>query len=101
MHPAYIKIIFNLIKDENDNDNFKNFIAYFEKEYLNKYDILSWNYYNNYRHITNNSCEAYNAKINKWFMKKTYIFQINIRITIRRKYHCYHIFKKISWTYGE
>ena len=29
--PAYIKIIFNLIKDENDNDNFKNFIAYFEK----------------------------------------------------------------------
>ena len=74
--PAYIKIIFNLIKDENDNDNFKNFIAYFEKEYLNKYDILSWNYYNNYRHITNNSCEAYNAKINKWFMKKQTFFKL-------------------------
>ena len=80
--PSYTKLILNLIKEENDNNNFKNFILYFENEYINKYDILSWNYYNKYRHITNNACEAYNAKIKKWFMKKPTFFKLLYELQI-------------------
>ena len=49
-------MIFNIIKEKNTNANFKNFLNYFGEEYIKKYNILSWNYYLDYRHLTNNEC---------------------------------------------
>ena len=40
------------------------------------YNIKNWNYFNNFRHITNNACESYNAKINNLFQKKPTYFKL-------------------------
>jgi hypothetical protein len=65
--PKYIEEVFELIKDKSNNEAFDEFLNYFEEQYINKYGIDSWNYYRNYIHITNNSCESYNCKLNKLF----------------------------------
>ena len=54
----YIKDVFELIKRENESDNFELFLDYFQSQYLKIFPIESWNYYKNARHLTNNSCEA-------------------------------------------
>ena len=68
-NPNYIKDVLELIKRENVSDNFELFLDYFESQYLKKFPIESWNYYKNSRHLTNNSCEAYNCKLRKLFSK--------------------------------
>ena len=69
-HPDYVKIVFDKIKENSDNENFDKFLKYFDDNYIKIYKINNWNYYNNFRHITNNACESYNAKINNFFSKK-------------------------------
>ena len=76
-HPDYVKIVFNKIKEKSTNENFDKFLKYFEENYIKIYQINNWNYYNDYRHVTNNACESYNAKINNFFQKKpTYFKQL-------------------------
>ena len=64
-HPDYVKIVFDKIKENSDNENFDKFLKYFDDNYIKIYKINNWNYYNNFRHITNNACESYNAKISQ------------------------------------
>ena len=75
-HPDYVKIVFYKIKDKSDNENFDKFLKYFEEYYINMYNIKNWNYFNNFRHITNNAYESYNAKINNQFQKKPTYFKL-------------------------
>ena len=46
------------------------------------YPIKRWNYYNNYRHVTNNACESYNAKLNNLFQKKPTFFKLLYEIRL-------------------
>jgi len=62
----YIPNIFNKIKItckryESTCSQFLNFLDYFEKTFLNIYNIKYWNYYNNMDHITNNASESFNS----------------------------------------
>ena len=77
--PEYIPLVFK--KRENEakainNINFLNFIKYFKDTYIKKFTPESCNYYENYRHITNNSCESYNAQLNKLFDKKSNFYKL-------------------------
>ena len=69
-------MIFALIKKENKNNNFKEFLNYFENEYINKYGVESWNYAENVRHVTNNACESYNSKLNRLFSVKPTFYKL-------------------------
>ena len=75
-HPDYVKIVIYKIRDNSDNENFDKFLKYFEDYYIKMYNIKNWNYFNNFRHITNNACESYNAKINNLFQKKPTYFKL-------------------------
>ncbi|KAG4099393.1 hypothetical protein H8356DRAFT_1344201 [Neocallimastix lanati (nom. inval.)] len=46
---------------ESTCSQFLNFLDYFEKTFLNIYNIKYWNYYNNMDHITNNASESFNS----------------------------------------
>ena len=65
--PEYIVKVFKIIRQKSNNINFNKFLDYYEEEYFKVFNISNWNYYRNYRHITNNACEANNSKINKLF----------------------------------
>jgi len=74
----YIPDIFNKIKNtckryESTCSQFLNFLDYFEKTFLNIYNIKYWNYYNNIDHITNKVSESYNSYLKYLFVKKTFI----------------------------
>ena len=74
--PKYIGKVFQIIKQKSSaNPRFTEFLNYFDNEYIKIYKIPTWNYYNNYRHVTNNSCEAYNSKMNKLFDKNPNYFK--------------------------
>jgi len=47
--------------------HFLNFLEYFNKTYLYKYDIQYWKYYNDIYHITNNVPESFNNYYKKMF----------------------------------
>ena len=81
--PNYVEKVFHIIKQKSSsNINFTEFLKYFENEYIKIYKIPTWNYYNNYRHVTNNSCEAYNSKMNKLFDKKPSYFKLIYELRI-------------------
>ena len=68
--------VFNRIKENSDNDNLNKFIKYFEDNYIKLYKYKRWYYQYNPRHTTNNSCKAYNAKINNLFKVKSTYFKL-------------------------
>ena len=74
--PEYIYDVFELIKEKTDNENFQRFLKYFGDNYLNKYEIKNWNYYDNIENTTNNCCESYNNKLNNYFNKKSTFFKL-------------------------
>ena len=74
--PEFVKIVFYKIKEHSTNENLDKFLQYFEDTYIKMYPIKRWNYYNNYRHVTNNACESYNAKLNNLFQKKPTFFKL-------------------------
>lgn len=74
--PSYVKIVFNIIENENTNKNFGLFLEYFKKEYLKIFPVEGWNYYLDYRYCTNNACEGYNSKLNKLFQSKPSFFKL-------------------------
>ena len=59
-HPDYVKIVFNKIKEKSLNENLNKYLKYFEDTYIKLYNIKRWNYFDKYRHVTNNAVESYN-----------------------------------------
>jgi len=54
------------------------FLDFFYNNYLLKYDLDSWNYYNNIEHITNNASESFNNYLNNLFPKKPTFYKLII-----------------------
>ena len=48
---------------------------YFQKQYLDKYNVKDWNYYKIYDHRTNNACESYHHALNSKFNYKPFIWK--------------------------
>jgi len=75
INPEYIFDIYNYIKiicQIYNYFNFLNFLKYFNKTYLYKYDIQYWNYYNDINHITNNASKFFNNYLKKIVLQKTF-----------------------------
>ena len=72
----YVKIVFNRIKEQSNNENFKKFLEYFENTFIEKYNVKCWKYFNNFRHITNNISEYYNAKLIFYLNKNLLILSL-------------------------
>ena len=76
IYDIYVKIAF--LSKKNKYDNFSVFLEYFKVNYLHKYEVNDWNYYNNIEHITNNSSESYNNYLNNLFPKKPSFYKLII-----------------------
>ena len=72
----YVVIFFCKIKNNSDNERFDEFIKYYEDYYINLYNYKRWNFFDNPRNITKNSCEAYDRKINGIFKVKPTFFKL-------------------------
>ena len=73
MEPEYVIKVFDLIvEDANESDEKdEKFVKdYFQKQYLDKYNVKDWNYYKIYDHTTNNACESYHHYLNSKFNSK-------------------------------
>ena len=46
------------ICQEKKYNNFLQFLEYFNKNYLLKYNVNNWNYYENIEHLINNASES-------------------------------------------
>ncbi|KAG4097747.1 hypothetical protein H8356DRAFT_1675482, partial [Neocallimastix lanati (nom. inval.)] len=100
----YIPDIFNKIKNtcmryESTCSQFLNFLDYFEKIFLNIYNIKYWNYYNNIDHITNNASESYNSYLKNLFVKKPSFYKLiyTIQFEESKSYYDYHMRIKGIW----
>ncbi|KAL6621969.1 hypothetical protein U3516DRAFT_795675 [Neocallimastix sp. 'constans'] len=100
----YIPDIFNKIKNtckryESTCSQFLNFLDYFEKTFLNIYNIKYWNYYNNIDHITNNASESYNSYLKNLFVKKPSFYKLiyTIQFEESKSYYDYHMRIKGIW----
>jgi hypothetical protein len=56
-----------------------------KKQYIKKYHIDTCNYYKNARHLTNNSCECYNCKLNNIFNKNPSFYKFLYELRIEEK----------------
>ncbi|KAG4093240.1 hypothetical protein H8356DRAFT_1428982 [Neocallimastix lanati (nom. inval.)] len=57
-------------------NNFLQFLEYFNKNYLLKYNVNNWNYYENIEHLTNNASESYNSYLNNIFPNKPLFYKL-------------------------
>ncbi|KAG4101682.1 hypothetical protein H8356DRAFT_932534 [Neocallimastix lanati (nom. inval.)] len=83
INPEYIFDIYNYIKiicQIYNYFNFLNFLEYFNKTYLYKYDIQYWNYYNDINQIKNNASESFNNYLKKLFYKKTSSYELTYHL---------------------
>ncbi|KAG4088993.1 hypothetical protein H8356DRAFT_1432363 [Neocallimastix lanati (nom. inval.)] len=90
----YIPDIFNKIKNtckryESTCSQFLNFLDYFEKTFLNIYNIKYWYYYNNIDHITNNASESYNSYLKNLFVKKPSFYKLIYTIQFEESIYYY------------
>ncbi|ORX73428.1 hypothetical protein BCR32DRAFT_285656 [Anaeromyces robustus] len=79
INPNYIFDIHNKIKrecQENNYNQFLDFLEYFNDNYLQGYDIKYWNYYNGIEHITNNVSELYNKYLKLLFQNKPTFYKL-------------------------
>ena len=102
INPEYIFDIYNYIKiicQIYNYFNFLNFLEYFNKTYLYKYDIQYWNYYNDINHITNNASESYNSYLKNLFVKKPSFYKLiyTIQFEESKSYYDYHMRIKGIW----
>ena len=70
--------VFDLIADDAEESGEKDekFVKdYFQKQYLEKYNVKDWNYYKIYDHRTNNACESYHHSLNSKFNSKPSIWK--------------------------
>ena len=65
-----------ITRNKTANKYFIEFLDYFEEQYLIKWSIKNFIYYNDITHCTNNSCEAYNCKLNRMFSVKYNFFKL-------------------------
>ncbi|ORX76575.1 hypothetical protein BCR32DRAFT_303757 [Anaeromyces robustus] len=92
INPEYIFDIYNYIKiicQVYNYYHFLNFLEYFNKTYLYKYDIQCWNYCNDINHITNNASVSFNNYLKKLFYKKPSFYEL-----------IYHLKKEESLSYN-
>lgn len=68
----FINDVFEKIKDEVHNlpNIIKDFLQYFETQFLEHYSIEYWPYFKQYSLRTNNCRESYNNMLNSYFVKK-------------------------------
>ena len=57
-------------------DKIKEFLQYFQNQFLDHYLLQYWSYYKQYSLRTNNSCESYNKVINSYFVKKPIFWKL-------------------------
>ncbi|KAG4102918.1 hypothetical protein H8356DRAFT_1420747 [Neocallimastix lanati (nom. inval.)] len=57
-------------------NNFLQFLEYFNKNYLLKYNVNNWNYYKNIEHLTNNASESYNSYLSNIFPNKPLFYKL-------------------------
>ena len=57
-------------------NNFLQFLEYFNKNYLLKYNVNNWNYYENIEHLTNNASESYNSYLSNIFPNKPLFYKL-------------------------
>ncbi|KAG4086485.1 hypothetical protein H8356DRAFT_1059953 [Neocallimastix lanati (nom. inval.)] len=75
-------LCYHEVKNNNDNlskkkyNNFLQFLEYFNKNYLLKYNVNNWNYYENIEHLTNNASESYNSYLNNIFPNKPLFYKL-------------------------
>ncbi|KAG4086382.1 hypothetical protein H8356DRAFT_1373174 [Neocallimastix lanati (nom. inval.)] len=100
----YIPDIFNKIKNtcmryKSTCSQFLNFLDYFEKTFLNIYNIKYWNYYNNIDYITNNASESYNSYLKNLFVKKPSFYKLiyTIQFEESKSYYDYYMRIKGIW----
>ena len=83
--PNYVEDLFNKIKEKNTINNFNHFFDYLEDNYIDKYGIKNWNYFENIKNTINNCCEAYNNKLNNLFNKKPTYFGFELLYKLREE----------------
>ena len=54
------------------------FLNYFQQNFIEGRDIVSWNYCKMYKNRTNNCCEGYNTRLNGFFKTKPNIYKLLI-----------------------
>ncbi|KAG4101660.1 hypothetical protein H8356DRAFT_1331931 [Neocallimastix lanati (nom. inval.)] len=69
-------LCYHEVKNNNDYNNFLQFLEYFNKNYLLKYNVNNWNYYENIEHLTNNASESYNSYLNNIFPNKPLFYKL-------------------------
>ncbi|KAL6601120.1 hypothetical protein U3516DRAFT_802289 [Neocallimastix sp. 'constans'] len=79
INPNYIFDIYIIIKricQKKKYNNFLQFLEYFNKNYLLKYNGNNWNYYENIEHLTNNASESYHSYLNNIFPNKPLFYKL-------------------------
>ena len=71
-----IYIIIKRIYQKKKYNNFLQFLEYFNKNYLLKYNVNNWIYYENIEHSTNNASEFYNSYLNNIFPNKPLFYKL-------------------------
>ncbi|KAG4088992.1 hypothetical protein H8356DRAFT_1432362 [Neocallimastix lanati (nom. inval.)] len=69
-------LCYHEVKNNNDYNNFLQFLEYFNKNYLLNYNFNNWNYYENIEHLTNNASESYNSYLNNIFPNKPLFYKL-------------------------
>ncbi|KAG4088723.1 hypothetical protein H8356DRAFT_1361693 [Neocallimastix lanati (nom. inval.)] len=69
-------LCYHEVKNNNDYNNFLQFLEYFNKNNLLKYNVNNWNYYENIEHLTNNASESYNSYLNNIFPNKPLFYKL-------------------------
>ncbi|KAG4098206.1 hypothetical protein H8356DRAFT_1424913 [Neocallimastix lanati (nom. inval.)] len=69
-------LCYHEVKNNNDYNNLLQFLEYFNKNYLLKYNVNNWNYYENIEHLTNNASESYNSYLNNIFPNKPLFYKL-------------------------
>ena len=81
---------------------FLNFLEYFNKIYLYKYDSQYWNYYyNDINHITNNASESYNNYLKKIVLQKNFFYYELINHLKREESLSYNNYKRKFEGFGK
>ena len=67
IEPNYVSNVFNKLVKDNYTDEIKDFILYYQNYYLKENTFIEkWNYFGKKINRTNNYCESYNNKINRY-----------------------------------
>ncbi|KAL6597229.1 hypothetical protein U3516DRAFT_847860 [Neocallimastix sp. 'constans'] len=99
INPEYIFDIYNYIKiicQIYNYFHFLNFLEYFNKTYLYKYDIQYWNYYNDINHIINNASESFNNYLKQLFYKKPSFYELIYHLKREESLSYYNYKRKIE-----